>query len=158
MYVCLTIQVRIRRYPQRDKVVRKWTELVQPETAGESGKTNDGKILVVVADTTGPGVDTPKVDQIFDAFFTTKPDGLGMGLSICRSIIEAHGGMDVAERSRWKRVLVHAESHRLTGSISRMMEASLVATRSRPASFARRMAVMQVSCRSSLDFTYGSTG
>jgi signal transduction histidine kinase len=89
--VCLTIQVRIRRYPQRDKVVRKWTELVQPGTAGESGKTNDGKILVVVADT-GPGVDTPKVDQIFDAFFTTKPDGLGMGLSICRSIIEAHGG------------------------------------------------------------------
>ncbi|TAX38946.1 AAA family ATPase [Rhizobium leguminosarum] len=52
---------------------------------------DEGKIVVTVADT-GPGIDTSKADQIFDAFFTTKSGGLGMGLSICRSIVEAHGG------------------------------------------------------------------
>jgi len=56
-----------------------------------SENSGGGKIMVTIADS-GPGVDASKVDQIFDAFFTTKPEGLGMGLSICRSIIEAHGG------------------------------------------------------------------
>ncbi len=51
----------------------------------------DGFATVSVSDT-GPGLNSNTVDQLFDAFFTTKPGGIGMGLSICRSIIEAHGG------------------------------------------------------------------
>jgi PAS domain S-box-containing protein len=48
-------------------------------------------VLIAVSDS-GPGLDPKSVDRVFDAFYTTKPDGLGMGLAICRSIIEAHGG------------------------------------------------------------------
>jgi signal transduction histidine kinase len=48
-------------------------------------------VLVAVADT-GPGLDPATAHRIFDPFFTTKPHGMGMGLSICRSIIAAHGG------------------------------------------------------------------
>jgi signal transduction histidine kinase len=48
-------------------------------------------VLVSVGDT-GPGVDPGNFERIFDSFFTTKSMGMGLGLSICRSIIEAHGG------------------------------------------------------------------
>ena len=49
------------------------------------------RVLVAVEDV-GVGVKPENADQLFSAFYTTKPDGLGMGLSICRSIVEAHGG------------------------------------------------------------------
>jgi C4-dicarboxylate-specific signal transduction histidine kinase len=54
-------------------------------------QTRSGYFLVAVQDS-GPGLDTQNPDRIFDAFYSTKPGGLGMGLSICRAIIEAHGG------------------------------------------------------------------
>ena len=50
-----------------------------------------GSVLVAVSDS-GPGIDPKHLDRVFDAFYTTKSSGVGMGLSICRSIIDAHGG------------------------------------------------------------------
>jgi signal transduction histidine kinase len=56
-----------------------------------SGRRRGNGVLVSVIDN-GTGIDLRHLDTLFDAFFTTKPTGMGMGLSICRSIIEAHGG------------------------------------------------------------------
>jgi C4-dicarboxylate-specific signal transduction histidine kinase len=49
------------------------------------------EVLVAVRDS-GPGIDSEHLERVFDSFYTTKPSGIGLGLSICRSIIDAHGG------------------------------------------------------------------
>jgi PAS domain S-box-containing protein len=56
-----------------------------------TGKAESDGVLVAVRDS-GPGLAPASLERLFGAFYTTKPGGLGMGLSICRSIIEAHGG------------------------------------------------------------------
>jgi PAS domain S-box-containing protein len=65
------------------------------DTAGEltvrSAFAQDGQVLISISDT-GVGLPSEKTDQIFNHFFTRKPQGTGMGLAISRSIVESHGG------------------------------------------------------------------
>jgi PAS domain S-box-containing protein len=74
---------RVREIPNQSEKDR-----FEDRAAAQSGWTH---VLVAVEDS-GPGLDPRSLDRLFDAFHTTKPQGLGMGLAISRSIIEAHGG------------------------------------------------------------------
>jgi len=56
-----------------------------------TGKAESSGVLVAVQDS-GPGLEAAMLERVFESFYTTKPTGLGLGLSICRSIIEAYGG------------------------------------------------------------------
>jgi len=57
-----------------------------------SSASNAGDSVLVAVRDSGPGLTLESLDRLFQAFHTTKADGMGMGLSICRSIVEAHGG------------------------------------------------------------------
>jgi signal transduction histidine kinase len=63
-----------------------------------SGRAGSDNILVAVQDS-GIGLDSQTLERMFDAFYTTKSTGMGMGLSISRTIIKAHGGQLWAEPS-----------------------------------------------------------
>jgi PAS domain S-box-containing protein len=75
-------------------------EAMKPQLSGTlvicSGMNGPDTVLVSITDS-GPGIDKANINSIFESFFTTKKDGLGMGLRICRSIIEQHGGKIWAE-------------------------------------------------------------
>ncbi len=63
-----------------------------PRVLAITSSLRDGdSVMISVADT-GTGIDPQDVQRVFNPLFTTKSGGMGMGLSICRSIIEAHGG------------------------------------------------------------------
>jgi PAS domain S-box-containing protein len=63
-----------------------------------TGEVEAGAVTLAVQDS-GPGLEMADLERVFDAFYTTKPTGLGMGLSICQSIIKAHGGRLSAARA-----------------------------------------------------------
>jgi PAS domain S-box-containing protein len=71
----------------------------RPRALHISTEGDADNVLVAIADS-GCGIELSKTDQIFEAFFTTKPEGMGMGLSICRSILEAHRGRIWASPNR----------------------------------------------------------
>jgi PAS domain S-box-containing protein len=64
----------------------------RPRTLVIRSERHEGDMVRVAVHDTGGGIAASDVDRVFGAFFTTKPGGMGMGLSISRSIIEAHGG------------------------------------------------------------------
>lgn len=78
--------------------------LVMNAIEAMSGSANDSRVLrvrsrddgpdtvLIAIEDSGPGIAPDITDRLFEAFFTTKPGGMGMGLSICRSIVNAHGG------------------------------------------------------------------
>ena len=53
---------------------------------------HDSKSVLITVEDSGTGIEPKNMQRIFDSFFTTKPHGMGMGLAICRSIIDSHGG------------------------------------------------------------------
>jgi C4-dicarboxylate-specific signal transduction histidine kinase len=67
----------------------------------------DGNSACLSVSDVGPGVPVEKLKQVFEPFFTTKAQGMGMGLSIARTIVEAHGGQISAENLARRGVAFH---------------------------------------------------
>jgi two-component system sensor kinase FixL len=65
-------------------------------------RRREGSEVEVMVSDTGPGIAAEKIEQIFEPFFTTKTSGMGIGLSVSRTIIEAHAGRIWAENNPTK--------------------------------------------------------
>lgn len=59
----------------------------------------DRDAIAITIEDTGPGIDPKKLNAVFEVFVTTKPQGMGLGLAICRMIVERHGGQLLASPS-----------------------------------------------------------
>ena len=79
--------------PNRNRLLQVRTQLREPAS------------LVVEVQDSGPGIPPEKLDGIFGAFFTTKAQGMGLGLAICRMIIEHHGGQLTASSDGSRRLV-----------------------------------------------------
>jgi signal transduction histidine kinase len=84
-------------------LIRNAVEAMQERRNGPARLTlsstfDETSVTIAVADT-GPGIAPEHLPRLFDPYFTTKPSGIGLGLSISRSIAEDHGGRLVAESS-----------------------------------------------------------
>jgi signal transduction histidine kinase len=74
----------------------------------QTEQSKRGLVHALVGDT-GPGISSSNLDQVFKPLFTTKSRGMGMGLAICRSIIEAHGGRIWVSPERTRGAIFHIE-------------------------------------------------
>ena len=64
----------------------------RPRTLSVNSAPYETRAVLLTVQDLGPGINPADIDRVFDAFFTSKPTGMGMGLAICRSITESHGG------------------------------------------------------------------
>ena len=83
------------------------TQAATPRELLISSGADDSKGVVVVVRDSGPGLDSKSLERLFEPFYTTKPQGMGMGLAICRSMIEAHGGRLWATSNRDRGAAFH---------------------------------------------------
>jgi C4-dicarboxylate-specific signal transduction histidine kinase len=71
-----------------------------PRIASVQAGLTEGDILAITVKDTGPGIAADDLARLFKPFFTTRQDGMGMGLAICRTTVESHGGKLTVESSR----------------------------------------------------------